>query len=562
MLPAVRAARDAWLWAVIVFSVAYSLPVWPMLGSLSDEGVIVHGAAQILDGKAPYRDFFEILAPGSFLVLAGWLKLFGATFGSLRTLLIVILTLIAALTYLAARAVSGRSLIAAALALGWIVRSPYETNHHLLTTAVSMACALALIRAAAGSRSPLPWAAAGLFAGTAVTITQSRGALLACAVIATAVAGSERIRPLVMAVIGMAVLPIAAMTYLAAVGALGPAIRDAVMFPLQHYSGIQSVPFGAFASAADTGIVAFFPVTLIVAIAAGGLGLWRTLPVRAPVLLAAAGFLGAYVRPDTPHLSFAMPLAAPLLALGLRSLLDGVGPRTRLVLSAVLIGAWLWHIAYAVSVRVELALAPRERIETPRGVVQNFAGLWTRDFAWLVGGIQRHTAPRDRFFFYPYMPMAPFLTARRHVARLDVILPGYTTPEQYRQVCEAMVAEADWVVIDRQWTDPDSLRFLYPAMTDPMPPERRIFEAVLFHGFERVADSPHFEVRRRTAAAVSSLCAAIGNAGRAAAGSASAVAEDVRPLASPITERFFGVIVARWWGKCGHAIDRCRRNVA
>jgi len=47
---------------------------------------------------------------------------------------------------------------------------------------------------------------------------------------------------------------------------------------------------------------------------------------------------------------------------------------------------------------------------------------------------------------------------------------------------------------------------MYPAMRDPAPPERRAFETMLTEGFERVAHSPSFEVRRRTPRATPALC--------------------------------------------------------
>jgi hypothetical protein len=169
--------RDPWFWAVVVFSVAYFLPVFRLLGSLSDEGVIVHGAIRIHDGQVPYRDFFEFLGPGSFFVLAAWLKVFGATFDAVRLLLIVTLTLIGALTYVSARMVSGQRVIAAALTAAWLIRAPHDTNHHWFTTAASMACAVALLGVALAPPARLACFAAGFFAGAAAMTTQTRGAV-------------------------------------------------------------------------------------------------------------------------------------------------------------------------------------------------------------------------------------------------------------------------------------------------------------------------------------------------------------------------------------------------
>ncbi|MDZ7808857.1 MAG: hypothetical protein U5L11_00345 [Arhodomonas sp.] len=40
-----------------------------------DEGLILQGAAQVLAGDVPYRDFWTIYAPGQFWALAAWFGL-------------------------------------------------------------------------------------------------------------------------------------------------------------------------------------------------------------------------------------------------------------------------------------------------------------------------------------------------------------------------------------------------------------------------------------------------------------------------------------------------------
>jgi hypothetical protein len=499
--------RDPWLWAVVVFSMAYCLPVFRLLGSLSDEGIVVHGAIRMLDGRVPYRDFFEFLAPGSFFVVAAWLKVFGATFESVRLLLIATLAVIGALTYVAARMVSGHRALAAALTVAWLIRVPHDTNHHWFTTAVSMACAVALLFAAASPSARAACVLAGLFAGSAAMMTQTRGAALGVAVIGLLLSKPHRARTVAAALAGMAIVPLATVGYLISVGALGAAINDTVVFPLRHYAGIQGVAFGAFASSADAAVIACFPLTFVMAVVAKYLRGLTAERLFAPVLLAAVGLIGAYPRPDVTHVTFVIPLAIPLLALATASLTEAVKGHTRRLVVAALIAVWVWHMADSVMFRVAVARAALPAVVTARGVARGAPGVWTRDLAWLIDGIQRHTAPTDTFFFYPYVPMLPFLTNRQHIAHLDVIVPGYTTPTQFRELCTEVV-RAQWVVIDRLWTDPANLRAVYPSMTDPNPPERRAFEAVLAEGFERVAHSPSFEVRRRTQRATPALCGA------------------------------------------------------
>jgi hypothetical protein len=502
------AGRDPWFWAVVVFSVAYFVPVFRLLGSLSDEGVIVHGAIRILGGQVPYRDFFEFLAPGSFFVLAAWLKVFGASFDAVRLLLIVTLALITALTYVAARMVSGQRVVAAALTAAWLIRAPHDTNHHWFTTGASMACAVALIFAVLSPPARLACFTAGLFAGAALMITQSRGAWLVAAVVIVLLSRPDRRRTVVMALAGISIVPAIAVVYFIAVGALGAALTDAVAFPLRQYTPIQVVDYGAFASAADAGVVAAFPLTFVLVVMAKYLrGLSRD-RLLAPLVLACVGFIGAFPRPDATHLAFAIPLAIPLLALAMSSLGEALKGHARVVVAASLIAVWVWHMADSVMFRIAIARAPLQVVATARGAVRAAPGVRTRDLAWLLDGIERHTAPSDTFFFYPYMPMLPFLAQRNHAAHLDVVVPGYTTPGQFGALC-AEAVRAEWVVIDRLWLDAANVRAMFPAMADPVPPERRAFEFVLSEGFDRIAHSPSFEVRRRTPRATAALCTSL-----------------------------------------------------
>jgi len=119
------------------------------------------------------------------------------------------------------------------------------------------------------------------------------------------------------------------------------------------------------------------------------------------------------------------------------------------------------------------------------------------------------TPSDDAFFFYPYMPMLPFLTARQHVSRYDIFLPGYTLPSQYQEACVSVMRLASWVIIDLAWINPDVLRSIFPAMRDVEAREKKRFEQALEHGFAFVARAGEFEVRRRKKAIDERVCASI-----------------------------------------------------
>src|SRR5438046_5546109 len=130
--------RDPLLYGVALSAALVCVPFFRYVEWLGDEGVLLHGAMRILGGEVLYRDFFEFLAPGGFLIVATWMKLFGVDFGSVRVLALGVVAATAALLYAAARLSSGNRPLAALLAIAWAVFSPRAWTGvflHWITTA-------------------------------------------------------------------------------------------------------------------------------------------------------------------------------------------------------------------------------------------------------------------------------------------------------------------------------------------------------------------------------------------------------------------------------------------
>src|SRR5262249_37922672 len=145
-----------------------------------------------------------------------------------------------------------------------------------------------------------------------------------------------------------------------------------------------------------------------------------------------------------------------------------------------------------------------ELVATPRGRVTLFSEGTQELMARIVA------APSsDRYFFYPRMPMLPFLTARQHVSKYDIFIPNYTTPSQYQEACTSVLQDASWLVVPGNWTAPnfERLRLYYPAMRDADLAETKRFELALQSAFEFVARDGAFELRRRVDTADQTVCA-------------------------------------------------------
>lgn len=321
----------------------------------------------------------------------------------------------------------------------------------------------------------------------------------------------RRARPrLLSTVAGMAVCPAAVITYLAFTGALGKAADDLIWFASHHYAGIQHLPFARFAKGIDAVTVALFPVAFLMTGVAFALKphgtIWREPHGRAALALAVVGLLGAFPRPDVAHLSFAGPLGCPLVAVGITHVVGRLRDPARIAVSALVIGLCIVGAAYATKRRLDVLAEPLEIVATPKGVTVRRPGPWTTDYALLMWHLDR-LPTGDPVFFYPYLPMLPYLTGRQHPAALDVMVPGYNTADQFRETCARVVREARWLIVDRTWSDPRKLRELFPTLADYDPPEKRAFESAMARAFDSVAHrSSTFELRRRGSVVPDTMC--------------------------------------------------------
>jgi hypothetical protein len=453
---------------------------------------------RILAGEVLYRDFFGFLPPGGYLIVAAWMKLFGPDFAGVRVLAAGVIVAIAALIYATACLSSGSRLLAALVAVAWAMFCPGTwtvINHHWLTTAASMASAMCLLLAVDGGPRRAAAFAAGLFAGVAIMVTSTRGALMCVTVLVLMLSADVARAGVVSAAAGMALVPAVLIVRLSAEGALAAAFDDVILYPAFQYAGIQSVPFGRGALVYDLSLVGFFPVVFLLTGAVlmqRGDAVWRDPRFRVSLALALVGLLGSYPRPDRIHISFTAALACPLFGLAAAQV-RGIA---RVAGAAVLAGVGIMGVIGALATALVVSRVPV--VVTARGPIKPSPNLEAHELATLVGEIDK-VSPGNAFFFYPYNPLLPYLTGRRHAAAVDVMIPGFTNADYFRETCVQVAADVQWVVIDRRLSDPTVLRTIYPAMRDANPPEKREFEAVLRAVFDQVVyTSGRYELRRRS----------------------------------------------------------------
>jgi hypothetical protein len=209
-------------------------------------------------------------------------------------------------------------------------------------------------------------------------------------------------------------------------GALTAAFEDVIVFTNKQYASDAAVLFGLWGNIYQRSL---FPLAALLGLLTCVRNRQKWLHNRVLRTCAAfglAGFIGCFPRPDGPHIGFAAPLVCPLLAYCVRQLTRRWQPKYRYVAAALAIASfipaarWFWWTMHAA--------LHREVVALPGG-----SALLPREAQDLAKRIAAAPAD-DSYFFYPYMPMLPFLTARRHLSRYDISVPGYTSPSQYQKL--------------------------------------------------------------------------------------------------------------------------------
>jgi hypothetical protein len=163
--------------AVFTFLVCYFrsfvFPKAPVL-SWGDHLGFFYNGARIVSGELPYRDYFEIVSPGTDLIYAFLIKCFGLRTWVPNLLMAVVGAAMACIITVAARRVlrGTLSLLPALLFTGFILYASLDPTHHWFSTLAVMCAMLVLLDGTSMPRI----AAAGALCGLAACFTQSKGA--------------------------------------------------------------------------------------------------------------------------------------------------------------------------------------------------------------------------------------------------------------------------------------------------------------------------------------------------------------------------------------------------
>ncbi len=457
-----------------------------------DEGIFLDGARRILDGQAPYRDFFILMGPGSFWLQAAMLKLFGMTLAASRISVILDFSIIAASVYWLVAQRSNRPLgiFVAALCILLETADPVVMlpNHRWDSAALAVLSVAILASEAKGWTLYL----AGACAGYAALETQTVAIVGLASGVYLLIQDRQRFLKFAAGVAGMTTL---AVCILAAQGALGPMLRQ-MLWTGTNYSQANFVSyfgiFGEYARLLDgaegsewiaRGVVvlgiatpALLPILAVACVWSGrNAAGWGALCIGAVAMLATA-----WPRFDTTHLAYVAPLFYAVAAIGIASV-----PKRWITIPAFLAASLLVAVF---TLNYVMTASKGEDFASKVGRVRA-----SGDDAALLQTLDRDIPRGSDLFVYPYLPVAYFVTLSRNPTRYSYLQPGMMSDEdEATALAELQAAPPEHVLyydlsnklILRLWPHSDPSRLRMQRIEDYLARNYRKQDQVLYRGME------------------------------------------------------------------------------
>jgi len=428
----------------------YLLPFMRLIFLGGDEGSLVDGAVRILHGQVFARDFFEVMGPGTFYILAGFFKTFGVSFLADRTWLFVTsLGTFLSMYFLSRRVCRIYQILPPILLVSVYFSTMWPmVNHHVdsnFFALLSVVC-MALWQ---DTRRNILLIAAGVGAAVTTCILQPKGVLLLFAFLGWLWIQHRRrsasLSTLSIVLASYSVMVAAVLLYFWSQGALRDLMYVNFVWPSQHYGAVNTIPYATGISQFWThwivpihgirwgiplAVVLILPFLLVATLPAlvSVLGIPRGKENLRPEILLYwfcgwALWLSEFHRRDIAHLSAGSPL---LIILCVYFLSEYRGKIAEFALQVLTISA----AALAV-VNLFIVLCAHS-VPSRVGSV----ALFKDDPA--LAFLDTHVASGTEIFVYPTSPMYYFLSGTTNPTRYSLLLYNYNTPSEFHDVIRVL----------------------------------------------------------------------------------------------------------------------------
>lgn len=495
-----------------VSSALYLYPFLRVLWRVGDEGTLVYGAQRVAEGAVPYRDFFEVMGPGSFYWLGFFFEVFGTSWLVARILLLITAVATTLIIYwLARRLDSAFAALPAVITLALAIPLWAATNHHWDSNLFGL-LAFALFISWLDRSQWWLLMGAGALAGITTLFMQQKGLLLLFALL-LALWALRRRRPDFLASVarllaGYAGVGAAVVLGFYLAGALPEFFYANVIWPVTNYHSVNSVPYAyglhdlfwsswvdvlrvPFRPAVAYGVADLFVLPFLVIAALPILLVGFAVTRRAVAFNTAtlpywtagvALWLSEIHRRDVTHLIYGSPV---LLVLFVHLCGQQPGRLWRYGMRAL-----AFSILLFAAFDMLVAQAARTRMITRRGTVYVHAEDAALDF------LDQQVKPGEDVFVYPYYPMYYFLSGTTNPTKFSILMYHINTEAQFREaVAELEHKKVKYVLWDTL-VDGQNLKHWFPAYQHPSP-DKLIIEPYLTEHYDLVGYRNGFRLLQR-----------------------------------------------------------------
>lgn len=436
----------AYLWAILAATVFLLLRFFlrsgvPIAG-LGDQILFFGRAVHILQGKIIYRDFFELVTPGTDLLYAALFKVFGVRAWVMSACAVGVgLTTFLVITSIAVRIFQGPMiLLPGCLFLIFDFSSASDLTHHWYSTLAALAATSLLIRGTGLGRS----VGAAWLCALSVLFTQTQGGLVFVAILIYLLWWSRRKNewlPLVAFVLIFAAIVSTVLGYYVYRSGLHAITFDLIEFPVKFLSsGDVNSPrtylrqFPALHSPSD--LFRTIPYLFIYALVPyaylfGLYKLWinrrRLAPeVRGSLILLHLVGIALFLAVASGPRFFRLSTVAPPAILIFVWLLRGEARAPKISRNLL----WVATAVFAVALPVRRQMEWHGVLDLPIGRTAFLSRQDYQEFQWMA----QHTHPGDRFFNKTALSLFLELDTPTQVELIND--EDFTRPEQVAAVMD------------------------------------------------------------------------------------------------------------------------------
>jgi 4-amino-4-deoxy-L-arabinose transferase-like glycosyltransferase len=499
-----QAPETKWSFGVFIAAAAWIL--WTagarFILANNDEGIYLAAAMRLAHGDVLYRDVFYYLPPGTPLIHAAALRIFGEKLWAARVPLAIDVGLLTACVFwLTSRLAGLRSGFVTAFCFLAFETAEHDrlVADHRWDSSAWATLAIVLTASLIASPSRMRAVLAGAAAALAAWITTPVAVVALAMWIASC--GLRRLRAMAIWIAAGAVACSAGFLAWLAAHADVRAFFDAILWPASHYASANRTPYGWViggygnlfqgVTGGETIVVAIFllfltlPATLpILSLVAWPIRLRRRAEPAIVFLLVSmlALIVSTLPRPDLIHLMYVSPLAYSLAATLITRALAG---RAAMIIA----------ICSVLMAATDFSIAANRRIGEP-GIQTRLGTIrGTEGDLNVLRLVTDHVHPGDSFFAFPYWPNFYLFAGARNPTRYAYLQPGmFSAGDESIALGELERDPPRWVLyVD---TPPESFLRIWPG-SDPSRLRFPSIENFIATGYRTAQKLGTFDLRVR-----------------------------------------------------------------